>query len=340
LRLKGSPTQNDSAEESFLVNYTQFECAKDIQLIDSATKTTTPVWVDFLIAIGGWCRRNQIKNQRLITIVVLPTRALASGFSALGSLLEGAKAFEDCLSWPTFRTLPIGSVIHWKQKQGKFNYSGKILGFEDILGTEFISLEVTKPVSVAKKGLIQKYSKNHFDDYLFTTEQPVNSSKVFSMDAANKLLSSWIGYVNPKWIWSDGAESLIVTSMSSFENDFSELYITCDDLEPISILDLLCLGKNNDEAHSKLRISHSRGDLEGQFPLVILDGPDAFHQFIHSSNSSNLLIILDRSEYLNDIHNTALQLRSYGDECLDLLKIGLPSTIPAGIELATYVINC
>lgn len=326
-------------DESSILIYRHFECADDIQLIDDSTEIITPPWVDFFIAIGAWCRRNQIKNKRLITVVVVPTRELASGFSALGSLMEGAKAFEDSLSWPTFRSLPLESIVHWKQKVGKSNFSGKILGFENISGTEFISLEVTKPAAIAKKGLVQKVSKNHFDSYLFTTEPPVNSSKVFSMAMANNLLSSWIGSISPKWVWADGAECLIVTSMSRFEKDFSDISITCDGQQPISVLDLLCLGNNNDATHSKLRISHSRGCVDGKFPLIILDGPDAFHLFVHSSNSSNLLIILERGEYLNDIHGTVLQMRSYGAECLELLNAGLPSIIPAGIDFSAYTVD-
>ncbi len=321
------------------MSYKQFECANEIQLFDKTTLISTPPWIDFLIAMGGWSRRNQQKSRRIISLILVPSRTLAAGFCALGSLLEGARTFEDSLTWPSFRTLPVGTTVHWKQKQGRSNFSGKILGFEDIFGTEFISLEVTKPASVARKGLNQKFSKNHFDEYLFTTEQPANTSKVLAMDDANKILTSWIGHLNPKWIWSDGAESLIVTSMSGFEKDLSDIYLTCNDLLPIPLLNILCFEKNNVDSHSKLRISHPKGELEGEFPLVILDGPEAFHRFIYSSNSSNLLIILERSEYLDDIHNTVLQLRSNGEECLELLDIGLPVIIPSGIELIAYSIE-
>jgi len=87
-------------------------------------------------------------------------------------------------------------------------------------------------------------------------------------------------------------------------------------------------------------IDHPRGELSGNFPVVILDGAKAFMAHEHVSAVSNMLVILDRSEYQEGIDDAVWGLRSIStdDQNTDLQN-SMPSMFTPGIELAAYWID-
>ncbi len=105
------------------------------------------------------------------------------------------------------------------------------------------------------------------------------------------------------------------------------------------MLDLLCLGKSSGQSHAKLRISHSRGIVSGEYPLAILDGPEAFFVNEHLDNGSNVLVILDRSEYQEGINNQVLQLKSNADDQLANYVKDIPDSFPPGVEFEAFVVD-
>ena len=92
--------------------------------------------------------------------------------------------------------------------------------------------------------------------------------------------------------------------------------------------------------HAKLRIDNPKGELSGSFPIVILDGAKAFMVHEHLTEVSNMLVILDRSEYQEGIHDTVLGLRSIsGDDKNANYISDMPDKLAPGIELAAYWID-
>jgi hypothetical protein len=148
------------------------------------------------------------------------------------------------------------------------------------------------------------------------------------------------GNLNPKWIWSDGAEVMIVTNMGQFQESIEQISLGSDNRLKVKMIDLLCLGKTSDENHAKLRISHPRNEELGKyFPLVILDGKDGFGARHHLSNQSNVMIILNRSEYQEDINNSVLQLQAISEEAPRMHKKNIDMIFPAGFECAAYIVK-
>lgn len=271
---------------------------------------------------------------------VLPTRELAAAFASLGCLIAGASDFEDALSWSTFKKLPLGRGVFWISKNGNKLYCGNIVGFTDEGGTEFIVVDVTKAPRKAEVGYHRLISRNYFDDYHFTEEKPATTPRSASFDAAAQSLSYLVEKLNPKWIWADGAEGLIVTNVASFESAIAEISLSIEGHKPITLSDLLCFERNNIQNHAKLRLDHPRGELLGDFPIVILDGAKAFMVHEHLTAGSNMLVILDRSEYQEGIHDEVIQLRSISTDCQNAdLKSAMPSTLAPGVELAAYWID-
>ncbi len=328
---------SDCFNESFVLDYFGFELTKNIKLINDGLIVKSPPWVNFLVSLGSVCRGLQFDNKRLITLVVLPTRSFAAGFANLGSLLIGAKNFNDSLNWETFKALPIGTTVYWNKDQTK--YAGIILGFERMYDDDFILLEVTKPVTKAKGGLKSFISRSNFQEYSFSREQPLGVSKSETLDKAGRFFNAWVGGISQRWIWADGAESLIVGRVKELSSIYSELFISLDGEDQISMQDMLCMQNNHLNFHGKSRVTHPRGELDGDFPLIILDGPEGFYIYTNKSSTSNLLVFLDRSEFNENIQNTVLQLKNFSVDFTEEMFTYLPAVVPAGIEFITFKVG-
>jgi hypothetical protein len=310
---------------------------RTIQLMDGAHVVPLPEWAAALVWLGAWCRQHQIPDKRLITFVVLPTRTLASAFVGLGCLLQGAGTYQRTLSWPRFSLLPVGSVVHWKQ--GAEAWSGNILGIEALDGTEFMRIEVTRPLARGKKGAIRLVSRNYFDNCRFSEEKPPSSSKIASIQESEQVLREMLGSLDDEWIWADGAEAVLVTGVAAFERGLPELATVAGGRRPFALKELLCTGRTHELAHAKLRVASPRGKLTGEYPLAILDGADAFHTHQHLTHIPNLVILLDRSEYGDEIHDTVLQLKQAGSCAAIEQLMPIPDAFPEGFELASYIIS-
>ena len=316
------------------------DICQGVSILHGHDKYPMPDWAASLVCLGSWVRSNSFADKRLIVVVVLPTRELAAAFVAIGCLVAGASAFEDALSWPTFKNLPMGREVYWSRRDGSERYRGKILGFEERENAEFISLCVSKAPRRNVIGTTLQINRRYFEGYRFTEEAPPTRPKTVLLNAAMRALAPLVENLNPKWIWADGAEGLLVTGVSTFENSIEGLALSIGEQAPIAISGLLCSGRNNDQSHSKLRIDHPRGTLSGDFPVAILDGLNAFLVHEHLAMVPNLLVILDRSEYKQDAHDVLLSLRSISCDNLDnRLKESIPDAFPAGVEVAAYLID-
>jgi len=314
--------------------------SRRISVVDGSLRASLPDWAASLVWLGGWCRSNRVAAKRLIVFVVLPAREFAAAFLGLGCLLAGARQYEDSLSWPKFKALKVGRRVFWSRKDGTTRYQGSLLGATACGGAEFIAVKITKARRKAEVDTRLMINRKYFDDYRFTEEEPPTRPRALSLNAAGQSLACLVENCNPKWIWTDGAEGLVVTSVAPFEASMSDLAISVDGRPPIPMSDILCSGRNNSQCHAKLRIDHPRGALAGDFPLVILDGPSAFAIHEHLSPLSNILVVLDRCEYREDIHNAALGVRSISTEGLTaVLPSSMPNLFAPSIEIAAYLID-
>lgn len=314
--------------------------SNSISVLDGCEKSSLPDWAASLIWLGAWCRSSKLAGKRLIVFAVLPTRELAAAFSSLGCLIAGASNFEDALSWSTFKKLPSGRCVFWISKNGEKRYCGNIVGFKEFGGAEFIVVDVTKASKKAEVGTRREISRNYFDDYRFTEEKPPTVPRSASFAAAAQSLGCLVENLNSKWIWVDGAEGLIVTNVASFESSLAGLSLSFGGQNSITMSHLLCFERNKIQNHAKLRIDHPKGDLSGNFPIVILDGAKAFMVHEHLAAVSNMLVILDRSEYQEDIHDAVLRLKSISSDYqnADFMR-DMPGKFTPGVELAAYWID-
>ncbi|MFZ3152208.1 hypothetical protein [Pseudomonas sp.] len=315
------------------------ELSLRISILDGCEKRVLPDWAASLVWLGAWCRSNQMAGHRLIVFAVLPSRELAAAFAGLGCIVAGSSVYEEKLSWPKFRSLPLGIGVFFINNSSGARYGGDIIGFREENGEEFIEINITKAAKRSSLGVIMTVNKRHFDDYQFTENKPPSAAKAQSLDAAGNALETLVGNSNYKWLWSDTAEGLIVTSVTSFENSIENLSLLIDSSPPIAVSNFLCLGRNKDQAHAKLRIDHPRGSINGDFPLAILDGGKAFSVHEHVNAARNILVILDRSEYVAEVHDIAKSLGSISQGHGANFTGVIPDAFAAGIEIAAYLID-
>jgi hypothetical protein len=316
------------------------DLSRRILAIDGHDRCALPDWAASLIWLGAWCRASQVSGKRLIVFAILPTREFAAAFAGLGCLVAGARVFQSTLSWPTFKSLPIGREVFWTSSNAKARYRGKIIGFKEDGDDERILVEITKAAKRGHIGTRSEISKNFFANYRFTEDEPPTIPKAASMEAAVQSIGSLVEDIDPKWIWADGAEGLLITSVAHFENAIVGLSVSIDGQAPIAMYDILCSGRNKRQSHAKLRVDHHRGDLSGRFPLAILDGANGFYAHEHLARVSNMLVILDRSEYQEGIHNSVLELKSIScDAEFGFLQDDLPDNFPPGVEVAAYLVD-
>jgi len=295
-----------------------------ISVLAEGGQIPLPEWAASLVWLGAWCRSFQRPSKRLIVFAVLPTRELGAAFAGLGCLVAGAESFEDSLSWPTFKQLPTGQAVFWCRKNGSARYKGNIIGFEEIGGAEFISVEVTKAPRKAEVGSGLKINRRNFDDFRFTEEQPPAATKAASFNAAGESLEILVE----------------ISSVATFHDALIGFSLSIGGRTPIVMSDLLCLGRNKGQAHAKLRIDHPKGDISGNFPLAILDGSRAFMVHEHLVSVNNILVVLDRAEYREGIHDAALGLRSISrDDEIAKFEGVMPDKLAPGVEVAAYLID-
>ena len=323
-----------------LTNMLPADYSLSISVLDKGEKSSLPDWAATMIWLGSWCRLNQQAGKRLIVFVVLPTRALAAPFAGLGCLIAGSSVFENSISWPKFKKMQPGESVFWLNKNTGVNFSGKIAGFREHDGNEFIIVKVTNASKNRKShvGSIIEINQRYFDDYRFKEEKPPTLPKAVSLDAVMHSLKAIVQNIDPKWIWADGSEGLLITNLAIFESSIEGLSLSIDCKSAISISDMLCFGRNDHQNHAKIRIDHPRGELEGNFPLVILDGVNAFMMHEHLGSIPNMLIILDRSEYQDGINDKVLELRSVSSTIANF-QCAIPVKFAPGIEISAYLID-
>jgi hypothetical protein len=128
--------------------------------------------------------------------------------------------------------------------------------------------------------------------------------------------------------------------MNQFKSSIDCLLVGAGDQcgRPIEFESLLGFEKLGDGRHSKMKISHSKGDLDSSAELVILDGPSAFSIKEHIPLKNDLLIIFDslefsenELEFVNELELVAETIDfSYGPSHAIVEKF------PVGFEISSY----
>ena len=297
-------------------------------------------WAKACIYVGNWAKSQYKKESRRITLLVLPTREIATAFISLGALISSIRSYKDGLSWNKFSTLDSGVEIYWKRIESGDLFIGKVVGVELIASEPAIKLEITKSRKTKDVGSIILIPEGQFNKFQFSLEKPASAQREVAINASIAFIEHLLGNVSPAWANSDGQDLLLVTKMNQFKSSIDCLLAGVGDQcqHLIEFESLLGFEKLGDGRHSKMKISHPKGDLESSAELVILDGPSAFSLKDHIPLKSDLLIVFysllfneNELEFVNDLE-LAAEANNYSEESPHKIT----EKFPVGFEISTY----
>ena len=296
-------------------------------------------WVKACIYLGKWAKSQYRKDTRRITFVVLPSRESATAFIALGVLISSVSAYKDGLTWAKFSTLDSGVEIYWKRVEYGNLCIGNVNGIELIESESAIKLEITKS---PKKdiGSTILIPESQFNKFQFSLEKPASAQREVVINESLTFMEHLIGGISPAWAKSDGQDLLLVTNMNQFKSSIEYLCAGVGGLDahPIKFESLLGFEKLGNDRHSKLKISHSKGDLKSNAELVILDGPSAFSIKEHVPLKNDLLIVFDSLEFNENELGFVNELESIvePDNFDDESSHAIAEKFPVGFEASSY----
>lgn len=297
-------------------------------------------WAKACIYLGKWAKSQYKKDIRRITFLVLPSREIATAFISLGALISSIGSYKDGLSWTKFSTLDSGVEIYWKRVESGELFIGKVVGVELIASEPAIKLEITKSRKTKDVGSIILIPEGQFNKFQFSLEKPASAQREIVINASIAFIEDLLGNVSPAWSKSDGQDVLLITKMNQFKSSIDSLLAGVGDQceHSIKFESLLGFERLGDGRHSKMKISHPKGDLQSSAELVILDGPSAFSVKEHIPLRSDLLVVFDSLEFNeNELEFVnELELAAEIDNVSEESSHAIKEKFPVGFEISTY----
>jgi hypothetical protein len=255
-------------------------------------------------------------------------------------LISSIGSYKDGLSWVKFSTLDSGTEIYWKRVESGELFIGKVVGVELIVSEPAIKLEITKSRKAKDVGSIILIPEGQFNKFQFSLEKPASAQREVVINASIAFMEYLLGNVSPEWAKSDGQDVLLITKMNQFKSSIDSLLAGVGDQyeHPIKFESLLGFEKLGDGRHSKMKISHPKGDLQSSAELVILDGPSAFSIKEHIPLRSDLLVVFDSLEFNeNELEFVnELELAAEIDNVSEESSHAIEEKFPVGFEISTY----
>lgn len=297
-------------------------------------------WAMSCIYLGWWAKSQHQKNNRRITIMVLPSREPTTALVALGALAWSVGSYKDGLSWEKFSTLDSGVEIFWKKIESGDLYIGRVIGVESFANEPAIKLEITKSRKGRDVGSLIIIPEGQFNKFQFSLERPASAQREVLINASISFFERLIGNISPSWAQSDGQDLLLVSKMNQFRSSIEHLLMgvgVSDALTELELEFLLGFEQLGDGRHSKMKITHPKGDLASNAGLVILDGPSAFSIREHVSPQNDLLIILDSLEFNEHELDFVKELEFALGSDDSLIEHSISSErFPVGFEVSSY----
>lgn len=331
------PSQND-----WLVS---LRLSAEPSINDSQGGLGLPQWASFFVWYGWWLRTNINAERRLIALTVSPTRSFCSSFAALGALIAGAQLYEDKLTWQEICDLPIGTKIFYRVpntrvRGGRSQEQGVFRGLSEHDGEHFIVIEPQTRRKGTQVTLSLSFNISKFREYTFTTEQPPTRTQSALYESNAKWFEGLVPAFDKNWLWSEGAECLVVSNKVQFTQEISALSLSISGQKPHDLSALLSMSTTHSGESGKMLLSSGKSNLSilHDCPIAILDGIASLRSRDHV-RATNLLIALERAEYLDEANNLALELNNVRDDALLPHGAETATPLPNGIEATVFAIS-
>ena len=312
------------------------QLADDILMLDSGDRLPVlPPWAAFLIWLGWYLRRHASNESRLAAVVVLPVRRSAAALVGFGAELAAAQLSVGKLDWISLSRLSPGTTVYLQQTK-KQNKSGgtQVTGIIDepvvFDGREFV---VIVDQSNGSKTML---SVDHLAGYTITL-RPTGRRTKTALHQHGKFFHRLIAEFDPRWFLKASTEAVLVGETTSVRRISQSILVrTGEDPTTFTIGKMLGLEPSSDTV-PKVRLLSDRSlpDEGVRAPVCILDGRGAWRgleQFVFSANAGSFAVILERSEFDEQVLQSVTEWRAAADMSALPFIAALPTTLPHGIE--------
>jgi hypothetical protein len=114
---------------------------------DSGDWYSLPEWAEYFISVGKQLASADQSDSRIVTAIVVPTRAFGAAFVSLGMVISDASARDKSSESAHFEKLfdlPIGTPVIYRQKPGT-TFRGVLRAPEIINGKLYVQVQVHSP---------------------------------------------------------------------------------------------------------------------------------------------------------------------------------------------------
>jgi hypothetical protein len=319
---------------------------------DGTSWHALPEWASFFREVGRLCASHRSESQRLIAGALVPTRAFAAGFVALGAVEQRLTLAPSQVSaaehFATLTALPIGSTVTVQQAGKK--YLAKLTRLETGNGNDGIWVRYEKdgvenflPVGECHRVTISNLGK----DTLAKRPTIANTAN-HGWDPA--FVQSALGVEDAtQFARQDDFAALIIGKLSNLRFELEEVEFGIERRPGVltgHIEDLIRTKKfADDPAGETFRtevLSDRARDLDPDVaaldpPVVVFDGARAFEKHYWNWPNASWVVILDQSDPATD-DGAAILNTLYAQRDSDVDPIAAIE-VPPGVEFISFLVR-
>lgn len=315
---------------------------------DSGDWYSLPEWAEYFIDIGKQLTSAERSSSRIVTAIVVPTRAYCAAFVSLGMVVSDA-AMRDCSSEAThfenLFDLPPGSHVIFCPKPGK-TLRGIIQPPEESGGKLYVRVQVHSKVGGGRTYLIDEAHSLQVQPAKHSGKLPKKQSAE-NKRFANAFVDSLLGNADPVQL---GLQSKLVCAIVGKKNSLEHeirhtplaLHANGDcrvegQLQDVLRVDRFVSGEQSYRS-SLVPVGSSppSGDVTSKVEMgVVFDGAAGFLKWGSLWPDQHQIIILDRTELYFDDAITAINSR-FSQNRADAEPPLSASVTPPGSEVLVF----
>lgn len=308
-----------------------------------------PAWAGLLVWAGWWMRRAQVPGARIFLTLLMPTRNYCAPLGALGALFGSIGRTGLSIAWSNFLELPPDTRVYLRIPDHPNAY--RALTVEGGLGPAVkiggSHLRKIRIISDTRRlqGLTLEISAKSFFKYDISLNPHTPARHARRLQGVGKFYADVSPNFEPAWLTFWSPESVVVTNQADWSRQLTGLNAVVKSAEgahvDVSVQDLLMPASVGTSERLRTVLTSPRTAMRSLrgVPVAILDGAEALRSWeLISISASNLVVLLDRSEYDPQAQDTLTQLASYRNDQLMPIPEGIPNSLPGGIEMTMFAI--
>jgi len=319
---------------------------------DSGSNHSIPPWIKFYHSLGSYSSVKSADHLRKVIILSVPTRHFCSSIVATGAISNIAKEFvQDPSSKETYFNKLINlpedtSIIRRDPNTKKIKARGKSISSNEPSDKKYFRLQThkgTQKLAPVTNLLNMDICWDEIEiDISNDYKLPVGPKNIFGDDGTG-FRSYIFDSTNADSFFKSGNETvcLLIGEVNTMTREIGQENLIASDTDVKgSFQDIIRSDKLNNDSGYKTQLLSDRvtpkTTIDEPPRLIIFDGARSFTKWRHFFNSSNMLVVLDRTDsHYQEAVLSANQDFENRKEDLNIPEF-LIEEIPLGVEVMSY----